>query len=335
MKTGEFFVRELRARAGTLVVFAGCTGLFALLGVLTGMPPVILAYGVGLCVLFTFLVLAAQAARSYSRCRQMERLTGNLPASLDELPPPVGAQQAQYAALLDALARRCGDLEASAKAERGRMTDYYTLWAHQIKTPIAAMHLLLQSGKEPPVQELEAELFKVEQYVELVLQYLRSEELSADLCLGRVPLDGLVKTVVRKYAKLFILKKIRLEYQDLPGQALTDEKWLGFVLEQLLSNALKYTPAGGQVTIGLVPGQKQTLFIRDSGIGIAPEDLPRIMERGFTGYNGRENKKSTGLGLYLCRKVLAQLGHPFWLESAPGKGTTAFIDLYTRPVGVE
>ena len=201
------------------------------------------------------------------------------------------------------------------------MTDYYTLWAHQIKTPIAAMRLLLQEESRP---ELEGELLKIEQYVEMVLGYLRLGSDSTDYVFRECGLDALVRQSVRKYARLFILKKISLDFQETGRTVLTDEKWLSFVVEQLLSNAVKYTPEGGLVR---VYGDGETLVIADSGIGIRPEDLPRVFEKGFTGFNGREDKKSTGIGLYLCRQVLDRLNHRISITSRLGQGTLVRLDL--------
>ncbi|MEI3348232.1 MAG: ATP-binding protein [Dysosmobacter sp.] len=203
------------------------------------------------------------------------------------------------------------------------MTDYYTLWAHQIKTPIAAASLLLQENP-PPREPLEAELLKISQYVDMVLGYLRLDSASTDYVFQDTDLNALVRQAVRKFARLFILKHITLDFQEIHRTVLTDGKWLSFVVEQLLSNALKYTPAGGTVRIY---GDGETLVIADTGIGIREEDLPRIFEKGFTGYNGRAGQKSTGIGLYLCRRVSEQLNHDLTIVSRPGQGTIARLDL--------
>ena len=129
---------------------------------------------------------------------------------------------------------------------------------------------------------------------------------------------------VRKFAKMFILKKITLDFQETGKTVLTDEKWLLFVVEQVLSNALKYTPAGGTIRIY---GDGATVVIADNGIGIREEDQARVFEKGFTGYNGRADKKSTGIGLYLCRQVMDRLNHGISLTSRPGQGTLVRLDL--------
>lgn len=226
------------------------------------------------------------------------------------------------------------DLENNARIGRQEMLDYYSLWAHQIKTPISAMRLLLQSmSGETEEQEIEflqpmkGELFKTEQYVEMVMSYLRLEDISSDLFLQWYDIDEIVRQAVRKYSQLFILKKIKLQYHACKGKVLTDEKWMLFVIEQLLSNALKYT-SSGEISIYMEDSEKSVLVIEDTGIGIQQEDLPRIFEKGFTGFNGRQDKKATGIGLYLCRTVCNKLNHEIAIESEAGSGTKVSINLY-------
>ena len=154
----------------------------------------------------------------------------------------------------------------------------------------------------------------------------------SDYVLRECSLDGIVRGAVKKFSGEFILRRLRLDYQPLPGTVLTDEKWLSFVLEQVLSNALKYTPAGS-VTIALAG--EGILCIRDTGMGIVPEDLPRIFDKGYTGLRGRSDKRASGLGLWLCREICARLGHRIWAESAPDQGTAVFLDLRRPALQVE
>lgn len=176
------------------------------------------------------------------------------------------------------------------------------MWVHQIKTPIAAARLLLQE-EETDIQAVQNRLFDIEQYVEMVLGYLRTEDMSSDICLKEVELDELVREQIHKFARIFIGKKISLDYHGVQEKVLTDEKWLGFVIGQILSNALKYTK-NGKISIYMSGENSHTLVIEDTGIGIREEDLPRVFEKGFTGYNGREEGRSTGIGLYLCGKIM-------------------------------
>ena len=204
--------------------------------------------------------------------------------------------------------------------------DYYTMWVHQIKTPIAAMGLMLQEDPSQRGRELEAELFRVERYVELVLSYLRLGGGATDYLIREQPLDPILRQAARRYAPLFIRGKVSLELRETELRVLTDEKWLQLVVEQVLSNAVKYTP-GGRVTVWT---EGSWLMVEDNGVGVAPEDLPRIFDRGFTGCNGRMDKRATGIGLYLCRQICRRLGHTIAVDSEPGRGTRVTIGL-ARP----
>ncbi len=214
------------------------------------------------------------------------------------------------------------------------MADYYTMWTHQIKTPIAAMRLLLQEEKGLRTgQELE-ELFRIEQYVEMALHYARLDSLSGDLLLKSCDICRITRQVVKQYSELFIRSGLSFSMDHLICHAVTDEKWLSFVIGQILSNALKYT-SHGQISIygadkekRRVKGAALYLVIEDTGMGISESDLPRIFERGFTGYNGRFYTKSTGIGLYLCRRILERLGHTIEVQSEAGKGTRVLVGFW-------
>ena len=223
-------------------------------------------------------------------------------------------------------------VQTQAQTDRSESIDYYTTWVHQIKTPIAAMRMLLQGEDTEEHRELLAELFRIEQYVEMVLCYFRLDSVSSDFLFKEYELDGIIRQAVRKYATQFVRKKIRLQYEPTDIAVLTDEKWLLFILEQLLSNAVKYTEEG---TVAIFVDENRVLHIVDTGIGIAPEDLPRVFEKGFTGYNGRADKKSTGLGLYLCRQAANKLSHAMSIQSEVGVGTTVSIDLRSAELKVE
>ena len=264
-------------------------------------------------------------ARRLKLLREMDLMD-----SLEHLPSPRGPLEQQYQALL----RQLFDAKAaavSAQQQRYEETlDYFTLWAHQIKTPISAMDLILQF--RPDAGEMKGELFKVQQYVSMALNYLRMGEGISDFVIRECQLDDILRTAVHTYAGQFIRAKVRLQYAPVETTVLTDEKWLEFVVEQLLSNALKYAP-GGTVTISMeAPG---LLAIADDGIGIAPEDLPRIFEKGYTGLNGRQVRKTTGIGLYLCHEILSRLGHHITIRSAPGQGTTVLLDLRRDTLEIE
>ena len=202
------------------------------------------------------------------------------------------------------------------------LLDYYTLWVHQIKTPIAASQLLVTEVADRQLKQwLEQEIFKIDSYTNLVLQYLRLESFHDDLVLKQVQIEDLVKEILRKYALFFIQKGLSVNLHDLDKEIVTDKKWLLVVIEQIISNSLKYTKEGGLEIY--MDGQE--LCIKDTGIGIKNSDVIRVFERGFSGYNGRLTQQSSGLGLYLSKKISEELGHQIRIESEVGKGTTVRI----------
>lgn len=202
--------------------------------------------------------------------------------------------------------------------------DFFHLWAHQIKTPIAALSVLLQ-GDEADISACRRELLHIENYVGMALNYARFDNMSNDLCLEPCVLESMVKPLLKKYAPIFIHNHLKVELENLDVMILTDEKWFSFVLEQLLSNALKYTRVGSVQICTKENDAGLEVGILDSGIGIRAEDLPRIFEKGYTGYNGRLDKKASGLGLYLCKGICDKLGHQLQITSTVGKGTSVWI----------
>ncbi|QLF55188.1 sensor histidine kinase [Streptococcus sp. oral taxon 061] len=228
-------------------------------------------------------------------------------------------------ALAEKLEEREAELyqkKSDAENRYNDLVDYYTLWVHQIKTPIAASKLLVREVADRQLkQQLEQEIFKIDSYTNLVLQYLRLESFHDDLVLKKENIEDLVKEVIRKYAIFFIQKNLSINMHDLDRSIVTDKKWLLVVIEQILSNSLKYTNSGG-IEIYM---EDQELCIKDTGIGIKNSDVLRVFERGFSGYNGRMTQQSSGLGLYLTQKISQELGHQIRIESELGQGTTVRI----------
>ncbi len=215
-------------------------------------------------------------------------------------------------------------LQQASKQQTDDMMDYYSVWAHEIKTPIAAIRLLLDSDEPLSKREVSEQLQKIQQYVEMALCYLRLDSDSTDYIFQIYELNDILQTAIRGYASSFIRKGIRLEYEPISYKVVTDEKWLLFVVEQILSNSLKYTKSGS-ITVSMP--QPDTLSIRDTGMGIAAEDLPRVFDKGYTGYHGRQDKKATGIGLYLSKRILTNLGHSISISSTLGEGTEVRIGL--------
>jgi len=282
--------------------------------------------------------------RFRKKVEQLELIAAAPDINLSQMDSPVGQDERFQQEIMQQLNQMRIDVENASQKSSEDMTDYYTMWAHQIKTPIFALRLLLQESTEENKEKL-SELFKIEQYVEMVLGYLRTEDMSSDLKLSRCSLDRIIRDQIHKYAGIFVSKKLTLTYESISQDVLTDEKWLGFVIGQILSNALKYTRTGGiriylekklsldtdDVSIsigndGCNKVEKLTLVIEDTGIGIRAEDIPRIFEKGYTGVNGRDDNRATGIGLYLSNKIMRKLGHRLYITSAEGKGTKVFLE---------
>ena len=311
--------RKLVAAAGLFCALSG-----VLIFWLYGLPGEAIAYLLCLCCIGTSFWAVLSFVRFWRKHKILRKMEEAIFVTAEDLPETTTLIEEDYQHLIQQLVRENRQRQAAADSMLEDLTSYYTLWVHQIKTPIAAMDLLLQAGPDRAT-DMEIELQKIAQYVDMVLQYLRLDSTAKDLVLQRCQLDAVVRQTVRKYAKLFILKKIQLVFQETKWEVLSDEKWLCFLLEQLLSNALKYTPEGGKISIFLEG--ETNLVIADTGIGIAPEDLPRVFEKGFTGNNGRMDKKATGIGLYLCRRVTNLLGHTISIVSEPGVGTQVRLGL--------
>ena len=329
MKTSglfRFIVSYFKRQFKTVVLFCLFAFVFAAVFSLYRLPVEAVAYAVALCVCVGMVFTILDCWQYYKRHKLLSELLDRITLSIEELPAPKEIMEQDYQNLIATVHQDKIRLISQADNAKSDMVEYYTLWAHQIKTPIAAMRLLLQADETEQNAEISMELFKIEQYVEMVLQYLRIDSDFSDYILKPYSLDTIVKQAVRKYAKMFIRKKIRLDFIDLNCQVLTDEKWLVFVVEQILSNALKYT-SKGEISIYMDSTDKKVLVIEDTGIGIQGEDLPRVCEKGFTGYNGRNDKKSTGIGLYLCKRILTKLSHTITIESEVGKGTKVKIGL--------
>ena len=298
--------------------------IFAVSFYLYRLPVEAAAYPALLCAVLGAVLLLLDFLRVRRKHQALTKIKTITDARTANFPAPDGIQNADYREIIRLLCEEHAAYQTETNRRYAEMIDYYTVWAHQIKTPIASMRLTLQNEDSALARKLTGDLFRVEQYAEMVLTYLRLDSGSTDYVFREYDLDGIVKDAVKKFSTEFIGRRLRLVYAPVHTAVVTDEKWLSFVIEQVLSNALKYTPSGS-ITISLV-GEK-TLRIADTGIGIAPSDLPRIFENGYTGFNGRADKSASGLGLYLCRRICKQLGHTITASSVIGEGTAIDIDL--------
>ena len=326
----QFWKLYLRGWLPGLALFALCCAVFGVTFWLYGLPLGAVGYPAGVCFVFWLVFALMRANREALKYRRLSALTEVLTPEM--LPPVESVDDAAYQRILSLLLEAKRAQESRAARNYSDMVEYYSLWAHQIKTPIASMRLTLQNEDSPLSRQLTTDLRRVERYVEMVLAYLRLDADATDYVLREYEVDPIVRAAVKKFSGEFINRRLTLDFRPTNLRVLTDEKWLSFVLEQLLSNALKYTPEG---SISIYSEAPAFLCIADTGIGIAPEDLPRIFDQGYTGYNGRMDKRASGLGLYLCRRICRNLGHGISVRSEPGNGTTVQLDLARKKLSAE
>ena len=313
----EILKSYLKKNLKVYILFVVFITIFFIMFYLYNLPLEALIYTGSFCFLASLIASFSDFVNYRESYKKLKFLEKNILNDLEDLPKSLDIRIDYYHKIIEKLYE---ELEKSTQENRQKntdMVDYYSMWVHQIKTPIAAMNFLLDN-EEVDLKNLQQELFKIERYVEMVLTYIRLDSTSSDYVITKINLDEVVKDSVKKYATIFINKKIKLNYVSHETMVISDKKWLSFAFEQILGNSVKYSRADGEITIKTYENR---LVIEDKGIGIKEEDLPRIFEKGFTGFNGRYEKKSSGLGLYLCKKTLDKLGHHIEISSKVGEGT--------------
>lgn len=328
----RLFLSFLYGRRRVITVILLNCAVFVLFLLLYEVPASAVFYSLLICAVITGAAAVGDFVRFRRKRRLLWELRDEILLTIEHLPEAENDTEAEYQRLLETLFIEKNSLGTDFDKKYGELSDYFAMWAHQIKTPITAMSLALQDCALPERDELSEELQKISQYVEMALCYIHLDGDESDLVIRVHSLDDIVRQAVRKFGGQFIRRKISLIYEPLDVEVLTDEKLLLFVIEQLISNALKYTKKGS-VEITLESPGVPVLIIRDTGIGIAPEDVPRVFERGFTGNNGRADKRATGIGLYLCRRICERLGHTISASSGES-GTEIVIDMRSSDVDV-
>ena len=267
--------------------------------------------------------------RYRNRVAELRKCAEEITISLEKLPSANNKPEKLYSDMIQLLFAEKSRIEADSALKATDLSDYYTIWAHQIKTPIAAARLLLQSG-EYDSEEMSEQIQKIEEYTEMAMCYARLSSESTDFVIREYSVDELVKKNIPKFSSMFLRKGLTLSIKPMGLTVVSDEKWLGFVIGQVISNALKYTNSGGVE----IYAEGNSLCIKDTGIGISSEDLPRIFEKGYTGLNGRIDDKASGIGLYLCDKICRKLGYKITAESSDN-GTVIRIDLSRQNIAFE
>ena len=328
----KLFGEYIQQKRSVLILQAVFAAIFIVIFALYRLPLAAVLYPVGICVALGLLFMIYDYRRIKKHHDSLQEIRTFMDISVDRLPEPETIADRDYSRIIELLRDELSSTVTDMNLRYDNMIEYYTVWAHQIKTPIAAMKLHLQNEDSLLSRTVSSELLRIEQYVEMVLVFLRLDSKSTDYVIKEYELDDIVRQAVKKFAGEFIARKLTLDYDEVGVLVITDEKWLLFVIEQVLSNALKYTRSGG---ISIYLENENVLCIKDTGIGVAYEDLPRIFEKGYTGYNGRGDKKASGIGLYLCKRICGNLGHNISAVSVPGEGTTIKIDVGRNKLEVE
>lgn len=317
------FKDYLKSRINVIILMIIVEGVFASSYFLFDMPAVTVLYPL---ILSTSVLIVAGVIDFVFTFSKHRKLTQNeIPASSDPI-------EKDYQEIIRKLKEEEAYSRQKTTSDYNNMVEYYTVWAHQIKTPIASMRLQIQSEDTESARKLMGDLNRIEAYVEMVLTFLRLDSDSTDYLIKEYDLDEIVRPAIRKFSREFILKKLKLEYEPLSFKTITDSKWLSFIVEQVISNAVKYTSEG---SVRICMSEPGILCIEDTGIGISDEDLPRIFENGYTGFNGREDKRASGIGLYLCKRISDNLGHKIYAESKVGEGTKIFLDMRAKKLDVD
>lgn len=331
MDKRQFIIQYLKVNRKILIAFCGfiiCNFFLYFLYDVRWEP---ILYTTFIIILFALPFVVLDLRHTYKKNQQLHSIQNIKKPSIPDLPKADTLMEQSYQLLLKLTFEAWQNERIEQHKINAERDDYYTLWTHQIKTPIYSIDLMLQT-EDTTSAKLKAELIQISQYVDMALKYIQLENKYADLRLEKVELLPLVQEAIKKHSVVLISKRLKIELIDLEDTVLSDKKWLLFILEQLISNSAKYTEKG---TITIYHPTPLQLCVRDTGIGIATEDLPRLFEKGYTGFNGRIYDKSTGCGLYMCKKVSKFLGCTLSVSSQLNKGTTVTINLPDNNYSVE
>lgn len=322
----KIFIGFIKSQWPALVILCLAAAIFSVLNILGKVPSAYIDYGVFLLCFLSLIIMFVNYVNYRRRVKKLLQGCENLSLLYSDLPKPHDYESKCYEAVIDKLHRQVDASVQKMNEDYVNQIDYYSMWVHQIKTPIAALRLMVQSDSHIKDKlAWQTEIFKIEQYVSMVLMYLRLSDLAEDMIFETVDVKSIVNQCVKKYSTVFIYKRLSVSIEDFSMETVSDAKWLAVIIEQFLSNSLKYTPKGTIYFYCEKSGKEQALVIRDEGIGIRSEDIPRIFDKGYTGYNGRIFEKSTGIGLYMAKKAAGHLGLRFHVTSEVGRGTKTVI----------
>lgn len=311
--------KYLSDRKGSISLSIVCITIFIIIFALYGFPLKAIVYPASLCFIIAFVYNTERYISSRKKSSILESTTVTQENMVSIFSQYNKQDDIGYQRIIQLLLSENSKLITQNYRNKEDTLDYYTLWVHQIKTPIAAIDLTLQNQDTNISRKISEDLFRIHQYVDMALNYQRLDSLETDYLFKKCSLDDMIRESLRKFAPLFINKNIKLNFSMLDREIITDEKWFTFMFEQLLTNAIKYTLPKGEISVYLK--NRNILCLKDTGIGIDAQDLPRIFEKGYTGFNGRKDKFASGLGLYLCKRINDNLGQEIKIISDSKNGT--------------
>lgn len=229
--------------------------------------------------------------------------------------------------VLEECTKSMKDEVADLKRNINDYKEYIETWVHEIKTPIASARLILENDEGYINKSVLEEIEKVEGFIEQVLFYARSSTVERDYIIKKIPLKNSINSVIRKNANILIEKRVKIQLEDIEKKVYCDSKWIEFILQQIISNSVKYMDKDEKyIKIRCLEKDKNIILkILDNGIGISEKSIEKVFEKGYTGENGRKYNNSTGMGLYLCKKLCLKLGLGISIKSKLGVGTEVTI----------
>lgn len=319
----------LSDRLDRILIQAVCAAVAAFFLRATGTQSGVLA----VLLLALLLVFAAVQLADFLRQRARLRELASILEGLDQkylfaecVPTPRNLYERRLFDLTRRAGRAMTGAVSDARAAQREYREYVEGWVHEIKTPITAARLICQKLDGDTRRRLICELDQVQAHVERALFYARAESPERDCVIRQTQLSQLVAQAVGEHRALLIQSGVRVETDGLDRSVYTDGKWAAFILGQLLQNAARYRGPEPVVTISARPlGRQVQLTVADNGLGIPAQELPRVFDRGFTGSNGRARGGSTGIGLYLCKKLAVFLELGLEVTSEEGRGTTVTL----------
>ncbi len=280
---------------------------------------------VSLTMTISYLGIEYIRKRSYYKALE-KRFIENSLEWINSLPKPFNIEQEYNQSLLLKAYEQAAGIKNSMIEHHKENIDFINTWVHEIKVPVAASKLVIDgnmdSSSEAVLRSLKEEIEKIEDYVEQILYYSKIKDFSRDYFITQTNMEQLIKDSVKRHKKQFIARRIGVAFENIAYMIDTDKKWVSYILDQILSNALKYTNDKGQIKLLMEETEDEyRLTVEDNGIGIPKEDIKRVFERGFTGAVGRSNRSSTGIGLYMAQSLAVKLGLSISVQSVPGEGS--------------